>query len=185
MLTAAIRSFTSSCNPQDTSIAVYPLNASKKPLTCDFDLVNAYVGGIWATGGTPIYTTLKNLVNADYDNVPENITRAIVFSDGSPTDSSIYGNEGMFGYSDSGYLAKEVVKIYQEKKIPVDTIYIGTKDTQPHKEMQKLAELTGGTCVHFQDTLSLSKSLKYLAPKFRALLSNPEIKARIERGEQI
>src|SRR5215831_20957994 len=51
----AVRAFCQNCNPQDTSIAVYPLNAEKRPLICNYDAVTGYVNGVWATGGTPIY----------------------------------------------------------------------------------------------------------------------------------
>jgi hypothetical protein len=51
--------------------------------------------------------------------------------------------------------------------------------------MKKIAELTNGTFIHFKDVSSLSGGLKYLAPRYRALLANPEIKAKIERGETV
>ncbi len=179
----AIKSFTQSCNHTDTSIAVYPINAANKPLTCDYDLVNLYVNGIWATGGTELYSKLKELIEK------ENITRAIAFSDGSPTDSHISPNaEGMsnsWNWGDDGTIARKTVAMYVEKKVPVDTIYIGYDTDKPYKEMAELARVTGGVFVHFKDTASLSSSLKYLSPGFRGLLANPEIKARIERGEKV
>jgi hypothetical protein len=176
----AVKSFTLSCNSNDTSIAVYPLNAPSKPLSCDYDLINMYVGGIGSTGGTPVYSSLQDLIEK------ENITRAILFSDGSPTDSQLKG-----GGVDSYYSpydkekAKKVIALYKGKELAIDTIYIGQKDTPGYKEMEEIAKQTNGIFVHFQDTLSLSNSLKYLSPGFRGLLANPEIKARIERGEKI
>lgn len=178
----AVQGFTANCSPMDTSIAVYPLNASRKQLTCDFDLVNMYVNGIWATGGTPIYGTLSTLIET------ESITRAVVFSDGDPTDSSCLEIESNSAFHYGGWtknLAPETIKKFNAKESPIDTIYIGDAGTNGYKEMKELARLTNGTFIHFKDTASLSSGLKYLAPKYRALLSNPEIKAKIERGENV
>lgn len=180
----AVKGFTNSCNMTDTSIAVFPLNAKVQTLTCDYDILNAYVCGIGATGGTPIYGTLANLIEQ------ESITRAVVFSDGEPTDSSCLMGEGQdnndFYYgSKDPKKAMEVIAIYNRKEIPVDTIYIGPDGNKGYREMKKLAELTNSTFIHFKDISSLSTGLKYLSPKYRYLLANPEIKAKIERGEQV
>ena len=173
----AVKGFTDSCNALETSIAVYPLTKESKALTCDYDLLNMYVLGIGPTGGTPLYGTLQKLI------VEQKITRAIAFSDGGPTDSQLLESDSFF--SRGSALAHSVVRQFIEKEVPVDTIFIGEKESNGHNELQELSLLTGGTCVHFTDMQTLGQSLKYLAPKFRALLANPEIKARIERGEQI
>lgn len=173
---SAVKNFTSSCNHLDTSIALYPLNAEKKALIVDFDVVNMYANGIWATGGTPIYSVLSNLITE------QPITRAIVFSDGEPTDSHILKTECGYSWGDDGTIARKVIDMYIQKEISIDTIYIGEGES---KELKELARVTGGTYINFKDTKSLSQGLKYLAPKYRALLSNPELKEKIERGEKI
>lgn len=178
----AVKGFTANCSMLDTSIAVYPLNKDSKPLTCNYDLVNLYVSSIFATGGTPIYGKLDTLIT----NEP--ITRAVLFSDGGPTDSSLLtAQEDTWGYTNK---PKEVaigtIKKYTDKEIPIDTIFIGLDDTSNgYKEMKKIAELTGGVFIHFKDVTSLASNLKYLAPRYRALLANADIKARIERGENV
>lgn len=176
----AVKGFTANCNPLDTSIAVYPMNAKTQGLVCNYDLVNLYVSGIQATGGTPIYGILDKLIT------DENITRAVLFSDGSPTDSRLTGNNdvGLFTYSKPKEVAIGTIKKYQEKEVPIDTIFIGEYE-DGEIEMKKIAELTNGTFIHFKDSSSLSTGLKYLAPKYRALLANADIKARIERGENV
>src|SRR5690348_16107933 len=58
----AVEGFTASCNPFDTSIAVYPMNVAAKPLTIDYTMANLFVGGIRATGGTPLFTTMINMI---------------------------------------------------------------------------------------------------------------------------
>lgn len=178
----AVKGFTNNCNPLDTSIAIYPLNKDAQRLVCDYDLVNLYVSGLQATGGTPIYGKLTDLITK------EDITRAVLFSDGSPTDSSILSSDNN-EVNSWGSKPKEVaigtIKKYTDKEIPIDTIFIGIEESSGYKEMKKIADLTNGTFIHFKDTNSLSTGLKYLAPKYRALLANPDIKARIERGENV
>jgi hypothetical protein len=185
----AIRNFTNSCNQLDTSIAFYPMNASPRDLTIDYDVLNMYVQSIGASGGTPLYTKLRELI----ENVE--ITRAVVFSDGDPTDSRLINNnaEGSTGFSNYGAksieFARDTVKLYIDKEIPVDAIYISEKEGDTvglgYDEMKKLAELTSGVFIHFKDSKSLSQNLKYLAPKYRALLVNAYLKAMIEKGEKI
>lgn len=178
----AVKNFTANCNMLDTSIAIYPLNKEAKHLICNYDLVNLFVSSIMATGGTPIYGILDKLIT----NEP--ITRAVLFSDGSPTDSSITREyvDTVFSDSKPKEVAIACINKYKDKEIPIDTIFIGQDEiSQGYNEMKKIAELTNGTFIHFKDSTSLSTGLKYLAPKFRALLANADIKARIERGENV
>jgi hypothetical protein len=51
--------------------------------------------------------------------------------------------------------------------------------------MKWIAEQTGGVFIHFKDSKSLTSGLKYLSPGLRGMLMNPEIKAKIEKGETI
>lgn len=179
---SAIEAFVVNCNYEDTSIAVYPLNKEPKTLISDYSLVTLYSNTIWASGGTPIYFKLSELIDT------ENITRAILFSDGDPTDGRLLqGGENYWGASDSQFKerAPKTIAKYVEKKIPIDTIFIGYENSSGFKEMQEIAKQTGGTFLHFTDSSVLRKSLKYLAPKFRGLLANPEIKAKIEKGESV
>lgn len=181
----AVKGFTNNCNPLDTSIAIYPMNKEPKQLICDYDLVNLYVCGIWSSGGTPAYQTLKSMYTK------EKLTRAVLFSDGDPADSSVLADDKKESNEDFWYgkrdnsLAMEVVGLSRELKAPIDTIFIGDAETKGYREMKKLAELTDGTFIHFKDASSLSTGLKYLAPKYRALLADPNMKKRIEAGENV
>lgn len=179
----AVKNFTASCDFGNTSISIYPLNKDKKPLTVDYDLLNIFVMGIPASGGTPLYTKLLELIEN------ENLTRAVVFSDGSPTDSKLVGTCESWDSKPAAF-AQDIIKKYQEKEISIDTIFIGevyNDDTKPagYREMEKIAELTGGIFIHFKDSSSLSKNLKYLAPRYRALLANADLKDKIQKGETI
>ena len=170
-----IEIFTRSCNPADTSISIFPLNTGEKPLTIDYDLLNMYVKSINATNGTPLYETTDRALAT-------NITRAVLFSDGAPSGGEPdYQSELKFSKWHEDVVAKAI-----ELKIPLDTVFIGSEfDRRPIEIMKDLADRTGGIFVHFKDTASLSRNLKYLAPALRALLMNEEIKAKIERGESI
>jgi hypothetical protein len=175
---SAVKNFSLSCNHLDTSIAVYPINASPKNLICDYDILNMYVNGIGATGGTELYTKLLQMI----ENEP--ITRAVVFSDGGPTDSRLLGSSETWNSKPKDF-ALDIIKKYNDKEVPIDTIYIGIDTSSGYKEMQELAKLGKGIFIHFKDSLSLSSGLKYLAPRYRALLANAEIKKQIEEGKTV
>jgi len=181
----AVQNFLTSCSPLETSVAVYPMNKEPKALTNDYNLINLFVGSFRDAelGGTPLYATLINMLKDGQ------ITRGIIFSDGEPTDGrkrySAWDDEEETMKVDPETPKDKAIKSAKEKKIPVDTVFIGYKDSNGYKEMQWIAEQTGGIFVHFTDSASLSKSLKYLSPGLRGLLTNPDIKAKIERGEQI
>lgn len=155
----AIAGFLASCSPLETSVAIYPYNREAKPLTNMFDVVNAYVSGIKATGGTPLWTILGRML------VEVPLTRGIIFSDGSPTDDET-----------------DQIKIARDKHVPVDTVFIGYGESLV---LNDIAERTGGVYLKFDDITTFGKQLKYLSPKYVALLSNADLKARIERGETI
>lgn len=161
----AVQSFTDNCNRLDTSIALYPMNGTKRPLTIDYLALNLMVMGIrdQDLGGTPLWFTLKDLCDLD-------ITRGVIFSDGSPTDDS---------YADRGIQAPI------DKKLPIDTVFLGRKEDRGYKVMQDIAEKTGGIFIHFEDGSSLAKNLKYLSPNLRPMLMNAELKAKIEKGGTI
>lgn len=189
---SAVKNFTASCNFNDTSIAIYPLNLEPKPLTVDYDILNMFVMGIKATGSTALYTKLLDMFTK------ESITRAVVFSDGDPTDSKLLGNSEGWDSKPSTY-AVDCIDKYKAKEIPIDTIYIGkgkvgyTDDSEDanevyasgYNEMKEISKRTNGIFIHFTDSNSLSKNLKYLAPRYRALLANAELKEKIQKGESL
>ena len=175
----AIDLFVKNCNSFDTALALYPLNKDSKSLSNNFAEIAIYGQTITATGGTPLYTILQRLITE------QPITRAVAFSDGSPTDK---------------HFKDDTLNTFIERKIPIDTIYIGEKDL-PRDEvssedypitnheysgywtMKMIAERTGGIFLHFTDASVLAKSLKYLAPRFRYMLEDKSVKERVEKGE--
>ena len=155
----AVAGFLSSCNPVETSVAIYPFNAKAQPLTVMYDVATAYTNGIPLGGGTPLYEVMNRIL----DEVKP--TRAILFSDGEPGDS-----EGT------------VIDKAREAHVPFDCVYIGYGDSAV---LRGIAERTGGNYLHFDTSTVFAKQLKYLSPKYVALLSNADLKARVERGETI
>ncbi len=165
-----VAGFLGSCNPTETSVAIYPFCAAPQPLVVMYDVINAYVGGLKATGGTPLYTTMLRILNE------VKVTRAILFSDGEPTDElNGYGEE--LRKNDELAIAKAI-----EMRVPFDTCYIGNGDSPV---LKNIAEKTGGIYLKFDSTMSFAKNLKYLSPKYVALLANAELKERIQKGETI
>lgn len=165
-----VAGFLGSCTPTETSVAIYPFCASSQPLTSMYDVINAYVGGIHATGGTPLYTTMLKILNE------VKVTRSILFSDGDPTDQlNGYGEE--LQRNDELAIAKAI-----ELHVPFDTCYIGYGES---RVLQEIAEKTGGIYLKFDTTMSFAKNLKYLSPRYVALLANADLKERIQRGETI
>lgn len=177
---SGIRNFSAQCNPRDTALAVYPLNVEAKPLTCNFDLLNLLVASINATGGTPLYSKTTEMLQS-----PDGYTRGILFSDGEPTDDSRYyssdDSEENIGKSHKDIM----IDLAISKKIPLDTVFIGTESSSGYRLMKEIADRTGGIFIHFKDSASLSANLKYLAPALRGILMNADLKAKIERGESI
>lgn len=155
----AVSCFLDACSPMETSVAVYPFNREPKPLTNLFDVLKIYVNKIEATRSTPLWAVLGRMLR----ETP--ITRAILFSDGGPTDKE--GDE---------------VNVAREKHIPVDCVYIGCGESEV---LKRIADCTGGNYLRFADTTTFAKQMKYLSPKYVALLSNADLKARIEKGETI
>lgn len=159
-----ISNFFSCCNPQETSICIYPLNSSPIALSIDYTLSNVLMNGISARNGTPLY---RKLVQMLQDN---SLTRCVVFSDGIPE----YDNLNL----------ELAVKIALENKIPIDTVFIGNHPTG-EQVLKDLSERTGGIFVRFEDSNTLSKQLKYLSPGLRKLLADPATKKKIEEGQNV
>jgi hypothetical protein len=153
--------FIKNCNSNETAIALYPMNAERKNLSTDYAEIGLFGMTIGATGSTPLYETLSSML------AEEDITRGVAFSDGSP--SRDFTKESCFAE-------------YQLRKVPVDAIFIG-EIGDGDAAMKELAVRTGGIFLHLTDPSLLSKALKYLTPAYRAMLMNPEIKAKVERGE--
>ena len=167
------------CNPQTTCVAIYSFAEKVLPLTNLFAILSVEKEAFKADYGTPLYSTLYTLLNQ------EAITRAVVFSDGSPTDSNPLNTLTPFSELKDPNISStvDVIQKYIDAKIPIDTVFIGHYESTAGL-LQDISAKTGGVFLHFKEGSIFSEAFKYLAPSFRAMLTNPEIKARIEKGEK-
>lgn len=158
-----VEEFLRSSNPKTTAVAIYPMNAAPIALSSALPAVAIMVKSIGATGGTPALDTLDKMDKA------ENLTRAIMFSDGSFT---------MWQWD----VLRDRLR---EKHLPVDTIFIGDiSDKSAIANLSKIAEETGGIFLHFQPGKTLfSKAFKYLSPGLRLRLMDKSFREAVERGE--
>lgn len=161
-----IEEFLRSCEKDKTAVAIYPLNAAKLDLSSNLPAVAIMVKSIKDSGGTPLVGKTKQML---YE---QPLTRAIVFSDGSPTDY----------YDDSRNPCKNYLLVV-EKGIPVDTVYIpdGSCDLRASAFMKKLAEDSGGIYLQLERGKSnFRTAFKYLSPGLRYMLADKSFVAKLE-----
>lgn len=171
-LKKAIEGFLSVCSPIDTAVGVTWLNAPSLNLTLIHQLILSMIAPIEATGGTPIFEKLE----ATLEQSP---TRVVLVSDGSPTDGHYNRIADTFDYDyhNTSTKSKQVIDSYIEKKLKIDTVFIGSEsNTVAVKEMRSIAEATGGMYIFFKEGESFAKSFKYLAPAYYGMLTSGEIK---------
>ena len=151
--------FLRNCTLNQTAVAIHLLNGGEfhsssvlvpilqnSTLSTDLILIASSIDEIRANGGTPLVQTCLKAIEA----TPQ-CNRMIAFSDGSPDSTNIAG----------------LVALSKEKKIPVDTVFIG-EDIDGEEFMRDLASQTGGIFLHFKAGSDTFKNgLKYLAPSKR------------------
>lgn len=149
--------FLRSCAKGQTAIAIYPMNAAPLQLNSNLPAVAIYVKGIGPTGGTPLLSTLQNMQRTN------NLTRCIVFSDGSPNDARFEKYELLAG-------------------IPVDTVSIDCNEgDEADRFMSELAKRTGGIYLRFERSKSnFRTAFKYLSPGLRYMLADKSFVQKLE-----
>lgn len=174
----ATKEFLQVCNPNDTSISLYNMGDSRYsrgdegekcielPLSSRFSEIVITITRLKASHGTPLYAKMRSMIDK------EPITRAVIFSDGSPSSITPEQKDKLFGD-------------YNEKKVSCDTVFIGQEhDTDAIRTMKEIADKTGGIFLHFkQGSTTFKSAFKYLAPRYRGLLMSGDFKERLERGE--
>lgn len=158
---AGVEEFLRSCVPNETAVAIQPLNAEPLRLNSNLPAVAIYTKGIRSTGGTPMIRQTNELLSRN------SLTRAIVFSDGAPTDNH---NENLY--------AKLLTY-----SIPIDTVYIPDSyiDESCERFMKKLAADTDGIYLRFERGKSnFRTAFKYLSPGLRHMLADKSFVAKLE-----
>src|SRR5271155_3994082 len=161
MAKEGVEEFLRSCERDKTAVAVYPLssNSKKIELCAQLPAVAMMVKQIATGSTTPLVQRLQEML------AQNNLTRAIVFSDGQP-DSYKY----------------EQYESILASKIPVDTVYITSIIREPEVAfLKKLASDTGGIYLQFEQGKSnFATAFKYLAPGMRYMLADKSFVAGLE-----
>jgi len=154
--------FLRNCVPNQTAVAIYPMNDTAYPLDTNLPYLAGKVLDIQAVGSTPLVRTAIQMLG-----VNTTLTRGIIFSDGSP--------DSLF--------TDALVATCRERKVPLDTVYIGEDYEGPIAFMRKLAEDTGGTFIHLKAGVSIRDTFKYLAPVYHALLTDKSFVENLQNGK--
>ena len=153
--------FLKSCVPNQTAVALYPMNNTCYTLETNLPYLAGKTLEIEAAGSTPLVETAIKMLN-----VNPTLTRGIVFSDGQPdrSDTTI------------------LVSMCKERKLSIDTVYIGADYDSAIGFMRRLAEDTGGTFIHLKPGVSMRSTFKYLAPVYRGMLADKSFVENLQNG---
>jgi len=150
LLKDAVQDFALRSNPQDTAIAVesFPLGF-RIDLTNDNQEVFMRMLGANTLGDTPMGEGMHAAMES------HSPTRCMLISDGEATDD------------DASYRAAERFK---NKEILCDCVHIGDSSSGEER-LKRIAEITGGIYLKFQDVQSFSQNFHYLLPESRAQIA--------------
>lgn len=156
-----IEEFLRSCTKDQTAVTIQPLNAAPLLLSSDLPALALLVKSIRATGGTPLVKRLNEMLSRN------SLTRAIIFSDGSPNTYQEEEYEKILGFH-----------------IPIDTVYISDSQYKAQRAiefMKKLAQNTDGYYLEFERGKSnFRTAFKYLSPGLRYLLADRSFVNKLE-----
>lgn len=169
---AGTQEFLKNCEANKVAVAVYPMNMEPIILDTNLPKIAALVPLIKATGGTPMFVTLKSAQNTEIK-----ATRYIIFSDGQPNHDDMDEKE-------------PAIKTAIESKTPIDTVFISTGNTEFVKNstayllMKEIAERTNGIFLFFdRNKVNFRDAFKYLSPGLRLqLTASASFKDAVEAG---
>jgi Mg-chelatase subunit ChlD len=152
LLKDAVQGFVNACDFSTTAVAMYPIPVEKNEvkLTNQGALIILASLGLDASGGTPMGHSMAQALEH------EPMTRAVLISDGQATDDPFPAAHN-----------------YKKADIPIDCIHIGSGAGE--ETLVKIAEITGGKFLKFSNVNAFATALKYLSPKYRALLADPSV----------
>ena len=153
----AVEEFLRSCTKDNTAVTIYPLNQEPIRLSSQLPAIAIMVKNIHATGGTYIKRTTSTMFKNN------NLTRAIIFSDGSNGD---------------GDLMEEILT----KGICIDTVYIGYDNVHAEKWIENIAKRTDGIFLKFKPgSANFKNAFKYLSPGLRYMLADKSFVEQIQK----
>ena len=181
------------CVPNTTAVAVHFMNSGEIKLQSDLIALAVEIQEKRLdSGGTPFFNTLKKAL----ESTPTP-TRLVAFTDGSPTDSLQgeggaeviqYYQNNLDAWKASANVIITIAKSFNtEKCIPIDTVFFGYARQERELELLKyLSDATGGIFLHFDPAkINFRTAFKYLAPAYRAQLTDGSFRAAVERGEKV
>jgi uncharacterized protein YegL len=146
----ACTSFVGSCNFTDTSVCIETFS---KEVSQELTTIGGYLISRILTlqggGGTPMGAAMESVLM----NHP--VTRVVIVSDGEATD---------------GDLSFEIASKFAEASIPCDTVHIGY-GAEGEGRLKKIADMTGGLFIKFDNVANFAKNFKFLTPAFRGMLT--------------
>jgi hypothetical protein len=185
-LREAVSGFIDASEPQfgDTEIALLTFGLSHERMvrpTGDAAALKNEVINYRADGGTPMIASIKHAIT-NFD-----LTRAVLVSDGSPTDISTTASNDVpedwrFHTVDyEGQVDKTTwydmrfLMPYLERRISIDCVHIGaSRDGQAFLEW--IAAKTHGLFIKFTNVAQFKEQFKYLAPAYYGLLTSGQVK---------
>lgn len=174
----AVSEFLRVCNPHDTAVGLYSFAPKHYDLTCDFPLLDVLKESLSPDFGTPLFRTL-GLIFEEQKGQDKGFTRVVALSDGAPD----YDDVDRVSIDAPPESAGPIISKFIANHIIIDTVYIGRdlKD-EGARVMEKIAQQTGGIFLHFKEGGTFAAAFKFLAPAFRAILSDGNFKEKIEKG---
>lgn len=165
----ACEEFLNVCDSRDTALGMYTISTGKEfQLSVAYPMLLAEIRQLQDSGGTPTIETLRKIIEK------EKVNRVVLVSDGeSGAVEYDYGEKSNKRLNQN---ARIVLDVYKERKVLIDTVYIGAEGDNGETEMRLIAEYTGGLFMFFKEGESFRSKFKYLAPAFRGLLVSGEIK---------
>jgi Mg-chelatase subunit ChlD len=177
LLKEALQNFIARCDLNNTAIAIetfpegFALAMTNSALTLS---TAAFM--IEAGGNTP----MRHCVEACL-TIP--MTRAVIVSDGEATDWHRWEpDDEPSRAADAGSSA--LLSKYKEAGIPIDCVHIAT-DTGGEELLRKIASATGGIFIKFTDVSAFASAFGYLAPGYRAMLTDGRISASQLGAEEV
>lgn len=164
--------FMRNCIVNQTAVAVHPMNYGHNQrletgsvhsgqtnltnLTTNLPAMSILVKDIEATGGTPLFETLSEAMQAE-----PKANRYIIFSDGEPNN-----------FYQKDKLINELIK----QEIKCDTVlitdYATNENSAPYRLLKEIADRTGGLFLVFdRNKVNFKTAFKYLAPVLRLQLA--------------
>ena len=167
LLKDAIENFVGRCNLNDTSVAIETFPPSiAVPLTSNRTILTSASYGLSASGNTP----MRNCVESCLNKIP--MTRGVIVSDGAATD----WNDRFSNEEEDLKSADEILLKYKEAGIPIDCVHISL-GTSGEELLRRIAATTGGIFIKFTDVSAFAQAFGYLAPGFRAMLTDGRVSA--------